>query len=135
MSADMQQRQNRSWYFYLSEISLRRTSAGIIQELGGFRNVSATNALITLFQLVPIWEAQLAEWKDNLSRSVSLSSPQEEDDICRFVLRGHLLDPYEMIYWPLSLLSWTETSTNLKDLIKSARGLSQAEAFTNMLRD
>jgi len=100
MSADMQQRQNRSWYFYLSEISLRRTSAGIIQELGGLRNVETANALITLFQLVPIWEAQLTEWKDNLSPSVSLSSPEEEDDICRFVLRGHLLDLYEMIYWP-----------------------------------
>jgi hypothetical protein len=29
-----------------------------------------------------------------------VSAPPQEDEICRFVLRGHLINMYELIYWP-----------------------------------
>jgi hypothetical protein len=31
---------------------------------------------------------------------MSLEAPPDEDEICRFVLRGHLINVYEMLYWP-----------------------------------
>ena len=32
-----------------------------------------------------------------------LDSHPELDDVCRFVIRGHVANAYEMIYWPFVL--------------------------------
>lgn len=93
-------RQRLSWYFYLSEISLRRLATRIQQEVSQVETQPGRNILETLAELEPGWQKQAQDWLENLPPELSLNCANENDDICRFVLRGHLLNIYELIYWP-----------------------------------
>ncbi|THZ35162.1 hypothetical protein D6C87_09986 [Aureobasidium pullulans] len=93
-------RQRLSWYFYLSEISLRRLATRIQQEVSQVETQPGRNTLETLAELEPGWQKQAQDWLENLPPELSLYCANENDDICRFVLRGHLLNIYELIYWP-----------------------------------
>ena len=46
------------------------------------------------------YEAQAQEWIASLPPGLSFDALVEEDDVCRFVLRGHAINLFEMIYWP-----------------------------------
>jgi hypothetical protein len=50
-------------------------------------------------ELEPGWQQEARDWLANLPQELSLQSPNECDDICKFVLRGHLLNIFELIYW------------------------------------
>ncbi|KAK6225735.1 glucan -beta-glucosidase [Colletotrichum tabaci] len=98
-------RERTSWYFYLAEISLRRLASRISAEMVGLqREHSSTRQayLAALAEAVPRYEEQAREWIASLPPSLSFSEPAEEDDVCRFVLRGHALNLYEQIYWPFT---------------------------------
>lgn len=93
-------RQRLSWYFYLSEISLRRLATRIQQEIVQTQADSTRDTLGALAELEPQWRKEARDWLSNLPPELSLESSSESDDICKFVLRGHLLNIYELIYWP-----------------------------------
>ncbi|KAK7423541.1 Zcf27p [Neonectria punicea] len=96
------ERQRASWLFYLAEISLRRLSSRVCNEiLELHRNVgSNTLFLDRLALLLPEYEAQARQWSDNLPPELSLRTPPEKDNICVYVLRGHFINFFETIYWP-----------------------------------
>lgn len=103
ISADTtHQREEMSWYFYLSEISLRRLSSRIAAEMIELqqKHKSRGSFLTTMADLVPSFEEQTLDWIRSLPASLSFDAPIGQDDVCRFVLRGHVVNVYEMIYWP-----------------------------------
>ncbi|KAF4458225.1 hypothetical protein FALBO_15042 [Fusarium albosuccineum] len=95
-------RQQTSWLFYLAEISLRRLSSRVCNEILELHRVSASNLefLEKLAVLVPDYEAQAHQWADSLPPELSLAGPPMDDNVCIFVLRGHLVNFFETIYWP-----------------------------------
>jgi hypothetical protein len=100
IESETEQRKQASWYFYLSEISLLRLRRRIASEIKGFQPEGSRNLLVNLTKMVTEHEGQVREWVNTLPEAVSLEAPPEEDEICRFVLRGHLINVYEMLYWP-----------------------------------
>ncbi|KAK1980069.1 hypothetical protein LZ30DRAFT_750973 [Colletotrichum cereale] len=97
-------RERTSWYFYLAEISLRRLVSRIGAEMASLQKELPTRQsyLAALAAAVPQYEAQAQEWVASLPPSLSFAEPAEEDDVCRFVLRGHAMNLYELIYWPFT---------------------------------
>lgn len=95
-------RQTISWYFYLAEISLRRLASNLHAEMLQLSThiLSAQDALESLAAAVSQYEEQAQDWISSLPLCLSFDAPAEEDDICRFVLRGHVINLYELIYWP-----------------------------------
>lgn len=95
-------RQTISWYFYLAEISLRRLASNLHAEMLRLcdQSFSSQDALEALVASVPQYEEQAQQWISSLPFCLSFDAPAEEDDICRFVLRGHVINLYELIYWP-----------------------------------
>ncbi|KAJ1325302.1 RNA polymerase II-specific transcription factor-like protein [Microdochium nivale] len=95
-------REQVSWYFYLAEISLRRLSARLSAEMAAIGETQGTRRglLEAMAAALPSWEAQAGEWQASLPPCLSLGLPAEQDDVCRFVLRGHLVNLYETMYWP-----------------------------------
>lgn len=93
-------RQNVGWFFYLSEISMRRLSTRISQDLLGLHAKPAGDIGFVLSQSIEDWEKEIEQWVGSLDESVSLSGDPEDDDVCKWILRGQLLNLYEQIYWP-----------------------------------
>lgn len=106
-----QQREQTSWYFYLAEISLRRLAARIGGEIEVLQRTHSTRLgfLQAAALAVPAYEAQMQGWVDSLPACLSFNAPAEEDDVCRFVLRGHALNFFEQLYWPF-LSAYLDTS-------------------------
>lgn len=94
-------RQRASWLFYLAEISLRRLYSRIANEILELHCSSASNLqfLKDLALRVPDYETQVHQWAGSLPPELSLSRPPTEDNACTFVLRGHLVNFFEAIYW------------------------------------
>ncbi|KAI1071355.1 hypothetical protein LB507_011564 [Fusarium sp. FIESC RH6] len=95
-------RQNTAWLFYLSEICLRRISSRTCNDIMELHRASSGNMdfLRQLALLVPSYETQVNEWSESLPPELSVSSVPIEDNVCCFVLRGHLVNFYERLYWP-----------------------------------
>ncbi|KAJ6077363.1 uncharacterized protein N7446_000299 [Penicillium canescens] len=96
------QRQRASWLFYLAEIYLRRLSSSIAEEITALHQIHASPATFikALGPMVAEYETQIQAWSESLPAELSATAPPQEDEVCRFVLRGHLIDMYELIYWP-----------------------------------
>ncbi|KAJ5368234.1 uncharacterized protein N7496_007994 [Penicillium cataractarum] len=97
-----QRRERSSWLFYLAEISLRRLLSNVCDEILSLHRTKKDEAtfLAHLATLVPEYEQQGRRWAASLPPELSLDEPAENDDICRFVLRGHYIDYREVICWP-----------------------------------
>lgn len=112
-----QRRERSSWLFYLAEISLRRLLSSVCDEIVSLHRTKKDEAsfLIHLATLVPEYEQQGRRWAASLPPELSLEEPAENDDICRFVLRGHYIDYREVIYWPFlaSRLNYFTTSPSV----------------------
>ncbi|KAM5350729.1 hypothetical protein ACJ41O_007234 [Fusarium nematophilum] len=95
-------RQRTSWLFYLAEISLRRLSSRVCNEILELHRGSASNLefLKSLAALVPDYEVQAQQWSHSLPPELSIAGSPVDDNVCIFVLRGHLVNFYETIYWP-----------------------------------
>ncbi|PHH86805.1 hypothetical protein CDD83_9731 [Cordyceps sp. RAO-2017] len=91
-----------SWYFYLAEISLRRLTARVSDEMVAIFNQHPTRheALEALAAAIPEYEDQARQWIASLPSCLSFDASPERDDVCRFVLRGHVINLFELIYWP-----------------------------------
>jgi hypothetical protein len=93
-------RQNVGWFFYLSEISMRRLSTRISQDLLSLHASPAGDTSSVVSRRIRDWEKEIEQWVGSLDERVSLSGNPEDDDICKWILRGQLLNLYEQIYWP-----------------------------------
>lgn len=100
VASETERREQASWYFYLSEISLLRLRRRIGNEIKNIEPENGNDPLPDLAKLVVQHEQQILDWVDTLPEIMSIHARPEEDDICRFVLRGHLINVYEMLYWP-----------------------------------
>lgn len=94
--------QLRGWYFYLSEISLWRLSTRARRDTESFEADTGSRYLNSLANLSKRLEQKAIDWSQSLAPAVDLarSSPQEESEVLRFILRGHVTSYYELIWWP-----------------------------------
>jgi hypothetical protein len=99
-NSEVEDREQVAWYFYLSEISLLRLWRQTAKEVINFEPNQGESMLLGLAKAVADREQQVANWLQTLPNKMSMSSPPHEDEICRFVLRGHLINVYEILYWP-----------------------------------
>lgn len=97
---DLQARESRGWYFYLTEISLKRLYQRIANEARGKTHEPGRSVYDDLANALPDKESEIQDWLLALPSPMSLDSDPTADDVCKFVLRGHLHNYYEMIYWP-----------------------------------
>jgi hypothetical protein len=93
---ETQARESRGWYFYLAEISLKR----LYRRLSG--EISQTQNFAQVRSRLDDHLRQIDEWVQALPPSLSLDADAADDDVCKFVLRGHLHNCFEMIYWPFA---------------------------------
>lgn len=121
-------RQQISWYFYLAEISLRRLASRLHAEVVGICEQHATHqdTLETIAAAVPEYEEQAQEWIASLPACLSFDAPADEDDVCRFVLRGHAINLFEMIYWPFISAHLNQAHPNaVLDQFSSSSGITR----------
>ncbi|KIW61328.1 hypothetical protein, variant 2 [Exophiala xenobiotica] len=90
------------WYFYLAEIALRRLGNRILNYI---YDTKAASSLADVAESAVGFEQQAADWLRSLPQALDLdsSSVGEESELhhsLKFILKGHLLDCYEMMYWP-----------------------------------
>lgn len=107
--SEAESREHTSWYFYLSEISLLRLRRRMAKEIKESTPQAGQSHITSLAREVADREAQVSDWVCALPRNMSLNNPPEEDEICRFVLRGHLINVWEIIYWPF--VDWAINSS------------------------
>ncbi|KAJ9660078.1 Zcf27p [Neophaeococcomyces mojaviensis] len=92
--------QQKAWYYYLTEISLRRLAARITDAILNCPLRPGQSQIVALAALVPQHETSISQWMKSLPQELSLSNAKEHDDVCIFVLRGMLVNLYELVYWP-----------------------------------
>ncbi|EAT82040.1 hypothetical protein SNOG_10646 [Parastagonospora nodorum SN15] len=109
-SSETERRKEASWYFYLSEISLLRLRRRMANEIKNFEPGNNSVSLPNLATMINEHEQQVLAWVHALPQSMSLEAPPEEDEVCRFVLRGHLINVYEMLYWPFPDCGYTQSA-------------------------
>ncbi|KJK80050.1 hypothetical protein H634G_04289 [Metarhizium anisopliae BRIP 53293] len=123
------QRSRASWLFYLAEISLRRLTSRLCSEMLNLRQRYSLNTtfLDVLADMTPEYEAQAEEWSESLPEELLVRTAIAEDDIAKSVLRGKLINLYEIIYWLFVMASLSALSSGwamkpqLEELVK--RGL------------
>ncbi|KAJ2892232.1 uncharacterized protein MKZ38_010101 [Zalerion maritima] len=115
-----------AWFFYLAEISLRKLHGGLRDSISRLHTGEFT--LEKLVSNVPGYEASANEWAAALPPELSLQNPVAEDDVRRFVLRGHLNNVFELIYWPfvVSVLDSQRQQPHTSPLSPSPRVLGLA---------
>lgn len=96
-----------AWLFYLAEISLRRLRSRVCSEMLALRQTLpyTSDFLGALADMVPEYTAQAQQWRDSLPDELSLSPSAKDDQINQFVLRGQMLNLFEIIYWPFVVAS------------------------------
>ncbi|KAL4734416.1 hypothetical protein BDV11DRAFT_212811 [Aspergillus similis] len=95
--------ESRVWYFYLAETAIRRLAMRVIQLFFWNQTHGRFPDAHTMREASLDFEIQASDWTSSLPSMLSLSTPEMDDDVLKFVLRGHLLDCYEWIYFPYML--------------------------------
>ncbi|KAK0125362.1 hypothetical protein ONS95_000616 [Cadophora gregata] len=89
---------DRSWFFYLAEIALRRLANRIMAFISKSLDLSTPRGIQIAYDSAAEFEQEAQDWIQ------SLPSPNEleryQDDVLNFILKGHLLNCYELMYWP-----------------------------------
>ncbi|KAK7215832.1 hypothetical protein V2G26_003835 [Clonostachys chloroleuca] len=95
-------RAREAWLFYLADISLRRLTSRMCSAMLDLERAAPSNTefLMALLKMIPDYEFQARQWRDNLPEELSLAGSIETDNINQFVLRGKMLNFFEIIYWP-----------------------------------
>lgn len=102
-----EQRARAAWLFYLAEISLRRLNSRLCSEILTLRQqyASTQRFLEVLVDMIPEYETQAREWAANLPAELSIPNDPREDHICGSVIRCHLVNLFELIYWTCCIAS------------------------------
>lgn len=101
---DQNVEQQRSWFFYLSEISLWRHHFGAEQEihrLAHERNCKPLDELMLQFDDL---ERQITDWQQSLAPPIQIGNlndePEPENDFLKYLLKTQAGNYYELITWP-----------------------------------
>lgn len=86
------------WFFYLAEIALRRLGNRILNYI--YRHNSTGTSAANIDEAIINFEDQAAGWLSSLPPALKLDDEINENAALKFILKGHLLDCYEMMYWP-----------------------------------
>jgi Fungal Zn(2)-Cys(6) binuclear cluster domain len=92
--------EHRAWYYYLAEIALRRLDTRVRDEICRTPRPDSHLAFVGLSHAIPSYEEQIESWMRALPETMSLQTPEVDDDVLKFILRGHMMNFYELIYWP-----------------------------------
>lgn len=96
--------QQRSWFFYLSEISLWRHHFGAEQELHRLAHEKDCNPLDELVLQFDDLERQITEWQQSLAPPIQIGSLEDhgehETDFLKYLLKTQAGNYYELITWP-----------------------------------
>ncbi|KAK8875110.1 c6 zinc finger domain-containing [Apiospora arundinis] len=83
------------------------SSSGAMADTTGATNISSTGHFLQVLSgMIPEYESQAQQWADSLPHELSIRhevtqmEDHHEEHICRAVLRGHLYNLWELIYWP-----------------------------------
>ncbi|EAW16411.1 transcription factor domain-containing protein [Aspergillus fischeri NRRL 181] len=95
--------ESRVWYFYLAETAVRRLTMRIVQLFFMSQTHGRFPDAHNMCEISLDFEIQASDWTTSLPPVLTLSTPEMDDDVLKFVLRGHLLDCYEWIYFPYLL--------------------------------
>jgi hypothetical protein len=101
---------NRAWFFYLAEISLRRLNTRARNKIGHVPQPSDPSTWERLIELIANYERQAEAWLESLPQMINLQTPPEDDDMLKSILRCHIIDFRELIYWTpvtASINQWT----------------------------
>lgn len=103
-----------AWLFYLAEISLIRLTSRICSEMLALTKLVSHDSefLGALEDVIPEYAAQIQQWCDSLPNELSLSSSAMNDDANQYVLRGKMLNLFEIMYWPFVVASITFSETD-----------------------
>ena len=121
--APLEGRDATAWYFYLSEISLRRLEHRVREEISIVLRGETTARGSDLYTSTATFEGLAEEWLQSLPPAMSLHAPQAEDDVLKFILRGHFLNLWEVIYWPFFEKFFNQRSTDAQVEIYVRKGL------------
>jgi hypothetical protein len=134
------QNQDQAWYFYLAEIALRRLANQILSDFLPYSSADSICDLTSTAIRLPDFESQAEQWYliyslfacvlqlANFPTSRSKLLPPEVDihtghdeDILRFILKGHLHNCYESMYWPFTVqaINFPETRDRSLDHLVS----------------
>ncbi|OJJ44613.1 hypothetical protein ASPZODRAFT_698914 [Penicilliopsis zonata CBS 506.65] len=102
-SENLEDETARAWYYYLAEIALRRLANRILHHLFRHQEEGRFFRISQMVDSIAAFEDQATDWMVSLPPMFSLSTPESEDDVLKFVLRGHLLDCCEWMYFPFML--------------------------------
>ncbi|KAM0264911.1 hypothetical protein ACHAQJ_000427 [Trichoderma viride] len=97
------EKDDRAWFFYLAEISLRRLNTRARNDIGQILSAyeeDDENNESRLIEVVTSYDQQAKAWLASLPDTISLNSDPHEDDILKFILRCHLVDFNELVFWP-----------------------------------
>lgn len=119
-----------AWLFYLADISLRRLTSRVCSAMLSLEKGTPSNTefLKALLEMIPDYEFQARQWRDSLPEELSLAGPSEDDGVSQFILRGKMMNFFEIIYWPFvvgcigRLFVNMPMATELHDM--AARGLN-----------
>lgn len=93
-------RDSRAWFFYLAEISLRRLNTRTRNDIGRLSQPeSGEKNWQEMIAVVVSYEEQFRGWLDSLPETISLWTAPEDDDVLKFILRCHVADFHELLYW------------------------------------
>ncbi|KAH6662239.1 hypothetical protein B0J14DRAFT_662819 [Halenospora varia] len=102
---DLKTQAEAAWYFYLAEIALRRLGNRILNYVCQYES---SHISTTMIDAVLNFEQQAADWLSSLPSALQLDATNDEVggpgselySSLRFILDGHLIDCYELMYWP-----------------------------------
>ncbi|KAF8861092.1 hypothetical protein BDZ45DRAFT_587382 [Acephala macrosclerotiorum] len=89
-----------TWFYYLADISLRRLEMNVREVVSTTLLRGDSTTFEELAAAVIALEQQMQEWVDSMPHVLSLETLEEDDDILKFILRGRLIDCYDILYIP-----------------------------------
>lgn len=95
------ERNDRAWFFYLAEISLRRLNTTARNEISQILSQGDSSSLFTSLKTsAESYMGQLDAWIESLPETIRLYTENDCEDILTFILRCHVANFTEQIYWP-----------------------------------
>ncbi|OBT99227.2 hypothetical protein VE01_02745 [Pseudogymnoascus verrucosus] len=123
---------DRSWFFYLAEIALRRLANRILAFIALDHNMDNPQDIARAHENAAEFEQEANDWVQSLPSPHGLD--RSSDDVLNFILEGHLGNCYEFIYWPFIKHTINSPFRNLSTDEYVRKGLQVAMDRLNLNR-
>lgn len=110
------------WYYYLAEIALRRLGNRVLNTFHKNKPIITSSVASSMVQN---FENQAANWLSSLPsvlKPEASNEPQRDErleTVLRYILNGHLIDCYEMMYWNSLAHFFEEDTPSTSEAIES----------------